>query len=500
MSDSNETLAPGSDLATLRRSLTVPTTEPEPSAEDPWSDDLLNRSSLATNITNFIRSQREPLVISLHGSWGSGKTFFLRRWVQSLKDDQFPTFYYNAWEDDYAPAPLIPILTKLEETTKGKASRRLRKAALPFLLDVTTGVFKTKTGVDLRQYGFDPVSLLKDDAVFKAYRDHATHRNELRKALASLAGSASAAPDRPTVCVIDELDRCRPTFAIELLETTKHVFNVPGLVFLLALNRSELAHSVKSVYGEIDADTYLRRFFDVHLDLPIADTTPYSHALLARFGLDTFFRDLSVLAKSQVHRKDYKVLIEFLPLFWRQLRLSPRDIHHCVTGIALICRTLRERQYLFPPFLAGLLVVRLREPDLYRRFIAGDATAAEVVDKIDGWTHDTDAIDILTAETFFHGLESIEASLYATHRRPNLESHDDAIAQLKQIADGKPPQHLRLLSQQTANGGAKRAQRILGRVPDNYPPEHKYGPSNRAELRYFASLIDLLSDSKDGGK
>lgn len=500
MSDPNGASALTPDIAALRRSLTVPTTEPEPSAENPWADDLLHRSSLARNITNFIRPQREPLVISLHGSWGSGKTFFLRRWVQALKGDGFPTFYYNAWEDDYAPAPLIPILTKLEETTKGRASRRLRKAALPFLLDVTTGVFKTKTGVDLRQYGLDPASLLRDDAVFKAYRDHTNHRNELRKALASLARSASEEPRRPTVCVIDELDRCRPTFAIELLETTKHVFSVPGLIFLLALNRSELAQSIKSVYGEIDADTYLRRFFDVHLDLPLADTTQYSHALLARFGLDTFFRDLSTLAKSTVHRNDHRVLVEFLPLFWRQLRLSPRDIHHCVTGIALICRTLRERQSIFPPFLAGLLVVRLRDPDLYRRFVSGDATAAEVVDKIDGWAHHTDAIDLLTEETFLSGLESIEASLYATHRRPNIESDDDAIAQLQQIADGESPRHIHLLSKQTANGGAKRAQRILHLVPNDYPPEPKYGPSSRAELQYFASLIDLVSDFEDGGK
>lgn len=500
MSDSNKTLAPGPNLATLRRSLTVPTTEPDPSAENPWADDLLNRSSLAKNLTNFIRPQREPLVISLHGSWGSGKTFFLRRWVQTLKVDSFPTFYYNAWEDDYAPAPLIPILTNLEETTRGHASRRLRKAALPFLLNVTAGAFKTKTGVDLRQYGFDSSSLLKDDAVFKTYRDHTTHRNDLRKALASLAGSSSAEPGRPTVCVIDELDRCRPTFAIELLETTKHIFSVPGLVFLLALNRPQLARSVESVYGNIDADTYLRRFFDVHLDLPLADTAPYSRALLARFGLDIFFKDLSILAKSEVHRKDYQALIEFLPLFWRHLRLSPRDIHHCVTGIAMTCRTLRERHFLFPPLLAGLLLVRLRKPGLYRRFVSGDATAAEVVNEIDSWVHDTDATDISSADFLYRGLESIEASLYATHRKSTFDRDDGALTQLRHVADGKSPQHFRfpLLSKKTAEGGPDRAKRILGRVPDETVPVHRYGFANREDLQYLARLIDLLSDFEDG--
>lgn len=495
MSDSNETPAPGPNLATLRRSLTVPTTEPEPPAENPWADDLLGRSSLAKNITNFIRSQREPLVISLHGSWGSGKTFFLRRWVQTLKVDGFPTFYYNAWEDDYAPAPLIPILTKLEETTKGHASRRLRKAALPFLLDVTTGAFKTKTGVDLRQYGFDPSSLLKDDAVFKTYRDHTAHRNDLRKALASLAGSASAEPGRPTVCVIDELDRCRPTFAIELLETTKHVFNVPGLVFLLALNRSELAHSIQSVYGKINADTYLRRFFDVHLDLPTADTVHYTQALVVRFGLDTFLGKLSDLSGHTVHSKDYRNLIDFLPLFWRQLRLSLRDIHHCVTGLALACRNLPVNRFLYPPLLIALLTIRLQSPDLYRSFVSGDITPGKVFDRLDGWVYEPDVREILSNDRLSIGLETIEASLYAVTREVDVEREDDALVQLTQVAKDEHPKHPDVLSTKT-RADSSRARRVLSRVASTHN-RYRSVPLERSGLTHLAELISLVAVSGD---
>ena len=65
---------------------------------------------------------------------------------------------------------------------------------------------------------------------------------------------------QPLVFVIDELDRCRPTFSIELLERVKHIFDVPGMVFVFGVNRNELCSSIKSIYGEIDADVYLRRF------------------------------------------------------------------------------------------------------------------------------------------------------------------------------------------------------------------------------------------------
>ena len=68
--------------------------------------------------------------------------------------------------------------------------------------------------------------------------------------------------------IIDELDRCRPTFAIELLERVKHIFDVPNIVFVFGINRAELVKSLESIYGEIDAGTYLRRFFDMEFVLP----------------------------------------------------------------------------------------------------------------------------------------------------------------------------------------------------------------------------------------
>ena len=500
MPDSNEvTASVPPDIAARRASLTLPTAEPPPQTDAPWKDDLLGRQALATNLTAFLRPQREPLVLSLHGAWGSGKTFFLKRWVQALENEGFSTFYYNAWEDDYAPAPLIPILTKLEAATTDRAARRrLRQAALPFLFDLTTGALRAKTGVDLRQFG-NLASLIKDDAVFEAYRNQRSHRVQLRATLASLAKSAAKKSGCPTVCVIDELDRCRPTFAIELLETMKHVFDVDGLVFVLALNRTELARSVRSVYGEIDADTYLRRFFDVHVDLPATDTAPYSRTLLARFGLDAFFEQFSALAHTQVHQRDYKDLANFLPLFWSQLRLSPRDIRQGVFGLTLTCRILRERHSLFPLPLIALLVVRLRARDLYRRFVSGDAPAAEVVDQIDSWIQGSPPEDPHYAGLLANGLLSIEASLYATHRSSDEEPDQGPIAELRRLADSESPTTTRLLSSRTATGGSERAKKILARVPEHHPFQLQDRPHNRASLIYLANLIDFVS-VPDGGR
>ena len=73
----------------------------------------------------------------------------------------------------------------------------------------------------------------------------------------------------PIVIIIDELDRCRPTFAVEILETIKHLFSVPNVCFILVINKKQLVETIKSVYGQgFDATTYLEKFFTFEVELP----------------------------------------------------------------------------------------------------------------------------------------------------------------------------------------------------------------------------------------
>lgn len=446
------------DIGVLRRSLTLPTVEPSPSKDNPWRDDLLGRQHLAANLTEFVRPQRDPLVISLHGGWGSGKTFFLRRWVHQLQNEGFPTFYYNAWSDDYSETPLISILTALEGvgTPVRAAARSLRAAAASFLLSAPANLLKAQAGLDLAQLGLDPKSLTARDKLFDAYRTHRSHRDRVRNELLSLSESIYSQSNLPTICVIDELDRCRPTFAIDLLETVKHVLDIPRFVFLFALNRRELTKSIRSVYGEIDADGYLRRFFNVHLDLPSTDTEPYSTHLLQRFNLHAFFSGLSVVAKTSRHREEYKELASVLPRFWKLLGLPLRDIEYCVTTLALVARNLPERHTLFPFLLAPLPILRLRDPNLYQRFISGSANAADVVNRLDTWTAQPGPEKLP-----FLALDLMEVSLYAAHPPPPHQSDEHPILQLRLLAKSSDLTHPDLISDRTIAGAQDRAAWLL---------------------------------------
>ena len=153
-------------------------------------------------------------------------------------------------------------------------ARRAAEAAVPLIRENLLGIVKATTGVTLR---LDQEQ--SEKAFLDAYLEQRDTKDELKKRLAETSVGVVAETKRPMVFIIDELDRCRPTFAIELLERVKHIFDVPNLVFVFGVNRDELCKSLQSVYGAIDSDVYLRRFFDMEFTLPEVDSGEFCRPL-----------------------------------------------------------------------------------------------------------------------------------------------------------------------------------------------------------------------------
>ena len=106
---------------------------------------------------------------------------------------------------------------------------------------------------------------------------------EFREGLQALASDSS----KPLVVLIDELDRCRPDYAVRMLERIKHLFGVDGVVFVLGIDRVQLGHSVRSMFGqEMDVDGYLRRFIDLSCPLPHVPLSDFVKQSIAHYGLD----------------------------------------------------------------------------------------------------------------------------------------------------------------------------------------------------------------------
>ena len=108
-----------------------------------------------------------------------------------------------------------------------------------------------------------------DDAV-DAYTAEKSLLEQFHKSLTDTIEKLNAEGKKPQLIVfVDEVDRCRPTFAVELLERIKHLFNVPNAIFVLSLDKQQLAVSLSAIYGSgINSEEYLRRFIDLEYALP----------------------------------------------------------------------------------------------------------------------------------------------------------------------------------------------------------------------------------------
>ena len=465
----------------FRKELRLKLPESEIVSKDPWSDDALDRLKVADALTELIRHQSDSLVVSLNGQWGTGKTFLLKRWQKKLEEEGFHAIYFNAWEDDFCDDPLVAIIGQLseflekEEVLKEYAPK-IKKALNPLLIRTLESVTKKFTGVDL--------SALQEqfaDNALKAYSLQRSNKDRLKAQLEAMSTRVVKETGQPLVFVIDELDRCRPTFSIELLERVKHIFDVPGMVFVFGVNRDELCTSIKSIYGEIDADVYLRRFFDLEFLLPEANSKNFCRHLIERYKLQEFFLQLTNNAQSRVHGEDFNFFHNFFPLFCSRLDLSLRDIDHCIRSIAFVGRHIMAQNYMYPHLLSVLIILRLKNQALYQGFVKGDRRGSEVMDYIDELVFDEEL-----GRDMNHYLDMIEADLYLTQG-------EQFVNQLRLIEQGEElthPEYLEYLSERTKKAGEERMEKLVQII---FEGSYHRSPITKDTVEYLSGLIELVA-------
>ena len=342
----------------------------------PFEHDLLDRQKLIKSLTHLVGSTEGPCVMAVDAPWGAGKTTFLKMWSQHLRNQAFTVVDFNAWETDFSNDPFMALcaeLTRGLDTEEGdKPSERTNQ-----LKETAQVIFRHVTSNAVRHLSMGFVDLKAIEAGLserpaetpieerlEAYQEVKDAFATFRKALQDIATELPGA--RPLIVMIDELDRCRPTYAVELLETAKHLFAVDQVVFVLAVNREQQAHAVKGLYGnEFDAEIYLRRFFDLYIHLP----EPY---------LENFINNLFV----SMGLEDNDWFERLLKPFFSAASLSLRDIAQTVHRHGLVLKSLPDINTPVARMTAVALLLRMFNEPLYHRFAGRDISDLEIADKI----------------------------------------------------------------------------------------------------------------------
>ena len=321
-----------------------------------FEDDKLNRERYADFLTNYIsnisrykrRNDTSNIVMAIDSSWGTGKTTFIDMWSNKLNENnnnKFNIIKFNAWENDFVDEPLSALVynlinadlysnhrnnTRIQDAFKtietsvmkivsSGIKYKIRKAVGPDASDEIGDLIDEvkKTVIDGEKELLDgDISLSKEVLRFnQKYTEYKNALLEIKNALRIITER------KKLVFFIDELDRCRPLFAIRLLESVKHIFDAENVIFVFALDMEQLSYSVKCVYGQgMDACGYLCRFFDFISKMPTPELREYIDYLVNLAPLN-----FSKLQESAMYSK--KDFIRDITYISNGLKLSLRDIN-----------------------------------------------------------------------------------------------------------------------------------------------------------------------------
>ncbi len=347
--------------------------------------DLLNLLPFAQRLEKYLAVEKDyvdgGLVVSLAARFGSGKSTFLEMWGKSLKErrakgDMVPMpIFLNAWESDYCGDPMVAILSgMLESIDEWKGSGKPEKSVLMEAakdaawlgLGIVNGFVASATGVD----AVEVCKLVDEQRSERAEKipdfiDLHAKKNKAMQELKSVLKESFGGEEIKVLVIVDELDRCRPDYAVSFLETVKHVFDIKGMAFILAVDYEQLSSSTRALYGaSMNFEDYFRKFSHRTIRLPKPEENAHTmllHEYVKKYVSIEGKRISGLNLESRI--SDIKSLTVGLGVNLRQLQEAFRLLGH----VAEVEDPGRSGQYRHSFVTANILLslIRVSQYDLY---------------------------------------------------------------------------------------------------------------------------------------
>lgn len=317
-------------------------------------------------LSNAFKRAEDPLVIAVDGPWGSGKSYFLKCWSKDHGLDA-QVIYFDAFKHDYLDDPLVSLVQAITERLPSSAKTTflsVAKKAAPILGKTLVRAATMGAVKELDEFGDIFAEEIGGEAqkALDSLWAVETNRHKAMETFSSALETLVADKDTPNklILIVDELDRCRPDYALQMLEVMKHFFAVPNVHFVLGANVEQLQHSVRARYGAgIAADKYLQRFIHATFDIRY------------RTGQRRF--DGNIMEKRYFESldvdQDYRMVSKILEYIPEAEQITFRDMERLHTLCRVNPGINRTEAHDF--LLDGLLVIKAIRPGWIERILLG---------------------------------------------------------------------------------------------------------------------------------
>lgn len=363
-----------------------------------WTKDKLGIKDNVIGFANILKQERyiprgTSKVYSISAEFGAGKTFFCTKLSEVLEQDSIPVSMVNIWKMDFYENPLIPLLIKIKEIyIKNNNIQNLAtksgKTVLNAAKKVAKEAIKNKYGIDI-----DKIIKLYQDLkpsesdIYINYQEFSNELLNLKEQLSAWAEKTN----KPIVIIIDELDRCRPDYAVKILEILKHFFDIPGFVFVLAIDEEQLKSSVGTLFGTKNFDGYKRKFINNSFKLPAPNKENFTNYLYEKSGLSNIIeliekneKDLVFKANSmncyETTREELKnfnnnqtseyIIKHYFTYYSFWFNFTLRHMEQVFDRLTMFTKSILSDNELFSPDLAVFLVcLHEYNPQIYDKII-----------------------------------------------------------------------------------------------------------------------------------
>lgn len=335
-------------------------------------ENVLDRNADLNSFCQLLSHSNSMNSIALDGRWGSGKTFFVKQCAllinaknslsnidkdiaefilkvakqsnsfEGLTDNKLLAVYFDAWENDSNEDPVLAliyrIVQQLDLKTDGFDLNRLAHI-LGTIGDAITG---------------RPITTVFECLNEKNILDEIRKHEDLETTIKKFFEEVLFEKAEQLIIFVDELDRCRPSYAVQLLERVEHYFINDRITFVFSVNLEQLQHTIKNFYGnDFDACRYLDRFFELRVSLP-------------QINMEQYYRSLKLFDSNRI--------IDILKHVQKTYNLSLRElckINDVVHELCLKNNYTGIQDFMFKYIVTLCLTLKITDISLHDDFING---------------------------------------------------------------------------------------------------------------------------------
>lgn len=349
-------------------------------------EDKLDIAQKVTAFAQIIAHSEKSNVYSVAAPFGIGKTFFCEGLKAWFADKGIPCIGYNVWEVDFYEDPLTPLICEIAESlgryyeTDDTIKKLLNE--LTFFGKAIVYAIKIEAKVPLLGSitidGDKGMNRCEKAAQAAQNKDICNNYKEYRQAVQNFKNCLAkiAEYNNPLVIIIDELDRCRPDYAVKVLETIKHFFDIDGLCFVLSMDEGQLKNSVQQLYGPLNFAEYMRKFVNYSFALPTPDAEKYIAYLSEAHKLEQQLQKFAKIELSLGNDKDYREIVDIMASLFSAynclFNFSLRAQNQVMQRLILFINSLNPNKNFYPELAVFLACVREYSKGLYEELKAGN--------------------------------------------------------------------------------------------------------------------------------